>query len=106
MFQPGPRLLIVPCLIRPVFIPFFIFGNCFPNDRSMPVLYSNEWIFFIGNTIMAFTKCHLKMLCSLNKSSSLTAVQVTVEHTVKDAEYVERTGLSQSLIYYMEVLKL
>ncbi|ULT93706.1 hypothetical protein L3Y34_003298 [Caenorhabditis briggsae] len=59
---PGPRLLIVPCLIRLVFIPFFMFGNCFPNDRSMPVLYSNEWIFFFGNTIMAFTSGYFSSL--------------------------------------------
>lgn len=57
---PGPRLLIVPCLIRLVFIPFFMFGNCLP--RNMPVLYRNEWIFFFGNTIMAFTSGYFSSL--------------------------------------------
>ncbi|EGT53691.1 hypothetical protein CAEBREN_25466 [Caenorhabditis brenneri] len=59
---PGPRLLIVPCLIRLVFIPFFMFGKCLPDTRSMPVLYSNEWIFFFGNTIMAFTSGYFSSL--------------------------------------------
>ncbi|CAL2039380.1 unnamed protein product [Caenorhabditis brenneri] len=59
---PGPRLLIVPCLIRLVFIPFFMFGKCLPDTRSMPVLYSNEWIFFFGNTILAFTSGYFSSL--------------------------------------------
>uniref|UniRef100_A0A1I7TT16 Cyclic nucleotide-binding domain-containing protein n=1 Tax=Caenorhabditis tropicalis TaxID=1561998 RepID=A0A1I7TT16_9PELO len=59
---PGPRLLIVPCLIRLVFIPFFMFGNCLPDTRALPVIYSNEWIFFFGNTIMAFTSGYFSSL--------------------------------------------
>ncbi|CAI2352408.1 unnamed protein product [Caenorhabditis sp. 36 PRJEB53466] len=59
---PGPRLLIVPALARLLFIPFFMFGNYLPDSRRLPVWYSNEWIFFFGNTIMAFTSGYFSSL--------------------------------------------
>ncbi|CAI5449284.1 unnamed protein product [Caenorhabditis angaria] len=59
---PGPDFLIIPCLIRLLFIPFFMFSNYLPDQRSMFVLYSNEWIFFFGNTIMAFTSGYFSSL--------------------------------------------
>ncbi|PAV83493.1 hypothetical protein WR25_24058 [Diploscapter pachys] len=62
---PGPSLLIIPCLIRIVFIPFFAFSNYIPTGyttRSLPVLYKNEWVFFFGNAIMALTSGYFSSL--------------------------------------------
>ncbi|CAD6194665.1 unnamed protein product [Caenorhabditis auriculariae] len=59
---PGPKLLIIPVALRLLFIPFFMLSNYLPNSRVMPVWYSNEWIFFFGNTIMAFTSGYFSSL--------------------------------------------
>ncbi|CAE46670.1 Equilibrative nucleoside transporter 1 [Caenorhabditis elegans] len=59
---PGPRLLIVPCVIRLLFIPFFMFSNYLPHSRTMGVLFTNEWIFFFGNTLLAFTSGYFSSL--------------------------------------------
>ncbi|VDO91755.1 unnamed protein product [Haemonchus placei] len=59
---PGPDNIIIPVLLRLLFIPYFMLCNYNADDRVMPVLFENQWFFIIGNAVMAFTSGYFSSL--------------------------------------------
>ncbi|XGW29399.1 hypothetical protein V3C99_008875 [Haemonchus contortus] len=59
---PGPDNIIIPVLLRLLFIPYFMLCNYNVEDRVMPVLFKNQWFFIIGNAVMAFTSGYFSSL--------------------------------------------
>nr|CDJ87518.1 Delayed-early response protein equilibrative nucleoside transporter domain containing protein [Haemonchus contortus] len=80
---PGPDNIIIPVLLRLLFIPYFMLCNYNVEDRVMPVLFKNQWFFIIGNAVMAFTSGYFSSLAlmyaprvvpsSLSKTARLEA---------------------------------
>ncbi|XGW29400.1 hypothetical protein V3C99_008876 [Haemonchus contortus] len=59
---PGPDNIIIPVLLRLLFIPYFMLCNYNVEDRVMPVVFKNQWFFIIGNAVMAFTSGYFSSL--------------------------------------------
>jgi len=62
---PGPKYVWIPVVLRLLFIPFFMFCNFKPDDRSIPVYISNDYVFIIGGIFMAFTSGYFSSLCMM-----------------------------------------
>ncbi|XGW29402.1 hypothetical protein V3C99_008876 [Haemonchus contortus] len=69
---PGPDNIIIPVLLRLLFIPYFMLCNYNVEDRVMPVVFKNQWFFIIGNAVMAFTSGYFSSLALMVVPSSLT----------------------------------
>ncbi|KAH8376954.1 hypothetical protein KR093_002346 [Drosophila rubida] len=61
---PKPKFLVVPVVLRAVFIPLLIFCNYAPSNivRTLPVLITNEWLYWIIAIIMSFSSGYLSSL--------------------------------------------
>ncbi|KAL7741857.1 hypothetical protein ACLKA6_012074 [Drosophila palustris] len=61
---PKPKYLVVPVVLRVVFIPLLIFCNYAPKDivRTLPVFITNEWLYWIIAIIMSFSSGYLSSL--------------------------------------------
>lgn len=61
---PKPRFLCVPVIMRVVFLPLFLVCNYLPKgiDRSLPVLISNDWVYWIIAIIMSYSSGYLSSL--------------------------------------------
>ncbi|XP_060666229.1 equilibrative nucleoside transporter 1 [Drosophila nasuta] len=61
---PKPKFLVVPVVLRVAFIPLMILCNYNPNGhkRTLPVLISNEWVYWIIAIIMSFSSGYLSSL--------------------------------------------
>ncbi|XP_065371053.1 equilibrative nucleoside transporter 1 [Calliphora vicina] len=61
---PKPNLLCIPVLLRAMFIPLFMFCNYLPKStmRSLPVLITNEWVYWLIAIVMSFTSGYLSSL--------------------------------------------
>ncbi|XP_075145843.1 equilibrative nucleoside transporter 2 [Haematobia irritans] len=61
---PKPRFLCVPVILRVVFIPLFLLCNYIPKgiDRTIPVLISNEWVYWIIAVVMSYSSGYLSSL--------------------------------------------
>lgn len=63
--QPGPRFVIIPIVLRLLFIPFFMFCNYRPDVRILPVYIDNDYAYFAGAILMAFTSGYFSSLCMM-----------------------------------------
>ena len=61
--KPSVNSLIIYSLLRIVFIPFFVFCNFNAQDRNIPVLFHNDYIYILGASLMALTSGHLSSIC-------------------------------------------
>ena len=61
-FQPGPRWVWLPVVLRGLFIPFFMLCNFRPEDRGFPAYISNDWAYIVGGIVMAFTSGYFSSL--------------------------------------------
>ncbi|EDV99431.1 equilibrative nucleoside transporter 1 [Drosophila grimshawi] len=61
---PKPKYLVVPVVLRAIFIPLFLFCNYQPKDivRTLPVFITNEWIYWIIAIIMSYSSGYLSSL--------------------------------------------
>ncbi|XP_030561323.1 equilibrative nucleoside transporter 1 [Drosophila novamexicana] len=61
---PGPKFLVVPVVLRVVFIPLLIFCNYAPKDivRTLPVFITNDWLYWIIAIIMSYSSGYLSSL--------------------------------------------
>ncbi|CAJ0953023.1 unnamed protein product, partial [Mesorhabditis belari] len=62
---PTPRFLWIGTTSRALFIPFFLFCPYLPADRKWPILIHSEWIFAVGNSLMAFTSGYFSSLAMM-----------------------------------------
>ncbi|XP_013110541.1 equilibrative nucleoside transporter 1 [Stomoxys calcitrans] len=61
---PKPRFLVVPVVLRVVFIPLFLLCNYLPKgiDRTLPVVITNEWVYWIIGIVMSYSSGYLSSL--------------------------------------------
>lgn len=60
---PGPKYLLVFCLARIAFIPFFLYCNYYPSDmRTLPVIFDRDWMYISGAIAMAVSSGYLSSL--------------------------------------------
>ncbi|GLH06494.1 Equilibrative nucleoside transporter 1 [Gryllus bimaculatus] len=60
---PSPKYLAIPVTLRVLFIPFFVFCNYVPHDkRILTILIYNEYVFWGGVVLMAFTSGYFSAL--------------------------------------------
>uniref|UniRef100_A0A1I7WQX2 Aa_trans domain-containing protein n=1 Tax=Heterorhabditis bacteriophora TaxID=37862 RepID=A0A1I7WQX2_HETBA len=59
---PRPDYLWIPVLLRGLFIPFFMFCNYRPADRTIPIFFKSEWLFLIAGIMMALTSGYFSSL--------------------------------------------
>ncbi|VDO25904.1 unnamed protein product [Haemonchus placei] len=62
---PRPRFLWIPVLLRGLFIPFFMFCNYRPFDRTLPVIFKSEYSFLFGGILMALTSGYFSSLAMM-----------------------------------------
>lgn len=62
---PRPQFLWIPVLLRGLLIPFFMFCNYRPFDRTLPVLFKSEYIFLLGGIVMALTSGYFSSLAMM-----------------------------------------
>ncbi|WKY16914.1 hypothetical protein Q1695_001488 [Nippostrongylus brasiliensis] len=62
---PRPEFLWMPVLLRGLFIPFFMFCNYRPFDRTLPVLFKSEYTFLIGGVLMSITSGYFSSLAMM-----------------------------------------
>ncbi|KAK5966429.1 Equilibrative Nucleoside Transporter [Trichostrongylus colubriformis] len=62
---PRPRYLWIPVLLRSLFIPFFMFCNYRPFDRTLPVIFKSEYSFLIGGILMALSSGYFSSLAMM-----------------------------------------
>lgn len=57
LFQPSPKFLMYPVLLRVIFIPMFLVCNYLPEkiDRVMPILIMNDWVYWIAAIALGLT---------------------------------------------------
>lgn len=63
--KPGPKYVIIPILLRILFIPFFMFCNFRPEIRTLPIYIDNDYAYFAGAITMAFTSGYFSSLCMM-----------------------------------------
>ncbi|KAM7361547.1 equilibrative nucleoside transporter 2 isoform 2-T4 [Cochliomyia hominivorax] len=60
---PKANLLYIPVLLRCLFIPAFLFCNYIPkSNRTLPVLITNDWIYWMIAISMSFSSGYLSSL--------------------------------------------
>ncbi|XP_017860133.1 PREDICTED: equilibrative nucleoside transporter 1 [Drosophila arizonae] len=61
---PKPKYLVVPVVLRVVFIPLLLFCNYVPKDivRTLPVYITNEWVYWLIAIIMSYSSGYLSSL--------------------------------------------
>uniref|UniRef100_A0A1A9VM26 Uncharacterized protein n=1 Tax=Glossina austeni TaxID=7395 RepID=A0A1A9VM26_GLOAU len=61
---PKPEYLRILVLMRIIFIPLFLFCNYLPKgvERKLPVLITNEWIYWIIAVVMSYSSGYLQSL--------------------------------------------
>lgn len=61
---PPPGFLVIPVMLRIVFLPLMLFCNYQPKtvERTMPVLIYNDWIYWIIAIVMAYSSGYLSSL--------------------------------------------
>ncbi|XP_067933756.1 equilibrative nucleoside transporter 1-like [Watersipora subatra] len=62
-FKPGPKYIIIPIVLRLLYIPFFLLCNYRTDVRSFPVYINNDYVYFLGGITMAFTGGYFSSLC-------------------------------------------
>ncbi|ETN87187.1 Nucleoside Transporter [Necator americanus] len=62
---PRPKFLWIPVLLRGFLIPFFMFCNYRPFDRTLPVLFKSEFVFLSGGILMAVTSGYFSSLAMM-----------------------------------------
>lgn len=60
-FQPA-KLLIIPVVLRLLFIPFFMFCPYDMGYRKFHPIFTSPWWFIIANTVMSFTSGYFSSL--------------------------------------------
>lgn len=61
---PGPEFLVIPVMLRIVFIPLMLFCNYHPKtvERNLPVIIYNDWIYWLIAIIMSYSSGYLSSL--------------------------------------------
>ncbi|XP_037944695.1 equilibrative nucleoside transporter 1 [Teleopsis dalmanni] len=61
---PSSKYLVVPVVLRAVFLPLFVFCNYLPKGvvRVLPVFITNEWIYWFIAITMSFSSGYLSSL--------------------------------------------
>ncbi|KAL9892159.1 equilibrative nucleoside transporter 1-like isoform X1 [Glossina fuscipes] len=61
---PKPKYLWIPVSMRGAFLPLFLFCNYLPKgvQRTLPILITNEWIYWIIAVVMSFSSGYLSSL--------------------------------------------
>lgn len=61
---PKPKYLVYPVVLRLLFIPLFLFCNYHPKNvtRILPVLITNDWVYWIMAILMSFSSGYLSSL--------------------------------------------
>lgn len=62
--QPSPKYLWIPVTLRVIYIPFYLLCNYQVRgvDRILPVLVTNDWVYWIGAVTMGFTNGYFSSL--------------------------------------------
>ncbi|PAV84049.1 hypothetical protein WR25_07602 [Diploscapter pachys] len=63
---PKPENLVYVIVARFAFIPFFMFMNYRPHDRTWPVLVKSQWAFVFGGAAMSFSSGYCSSLGMMN----------------------------------------
>ncbi|KAH8404380.1 hypothetical protein KR222_007376 [Zaprionus bogoriensis] len=77
---PKPRFLVVPVVLRALFIPLLLFCNYLPNGihRTLPVYIENEWIYWGLGIVMSYSSGYLSSLGMMYTPQTVAAkYQVT-----------------------------
>lgn len=66
-FQPSPRWLFVPILLRFLFIPFFLLCNYRPSgiERLWPVLIHWDWAYWVGGMLLGLTSGYFSSMAMM-----------------------------------------
>jgi len=64
---PGPKFLVIPVLLRVLFIPFFLFCNYQPLGvtRTLPVFFENDWVYWTGAVLFGLTSGYYSSLAMM-----------------------------------------
>lgn len=64
---PGPKYLWIPTALRLLYIPFYLFCNYHVADikRILPVLITNDWVYWIVAVTMALTSGYYSSLAMM-----------------------------------------
>lgn len=64
LFQPSKKYLVIPVILRVVYIPLFLICNYQPmgTERILPVLIKNDWVFWVIAITMGLTSGYLSSL--------------------------------------------
>lgn len=63
---PGPKYLIIFCVVRLIFVPFFLYCNYIPdNERTQPVLFNHDWMFILATILMACSSGYFSSLAMM-----------------------------------------
>ena len=67
-FQPGRRWILIPVLLRMLFIPFFLLCNYHPSGRKRlwPVLFNWDSAFWKGSAFFGFSGGYLASLSMMH----------------------------------------
>ena len=68
---PGPKYLHIPVLLRLLFIPFFLFCNSKPLDRTWPVFFRSDWIYIPGAFLMGLSSGYFSSLSMMYAPKSV-----------------------------------
>lgn len=68
--QPSPKYLVIPVVLRALFIPFFLFCNFQPTDstRALPVLIHNDWAYWCAGILLGFTSGYFSSISMMYTS--------------------------------------
>lgn len=62
---PGHKWVWIPVAIRGLLIPFFLFCNFKPDERTFDVLIENDYIFIVGGILVGYTSGYYSSLCMM-----------------------------------------
>ncbi|KAK6618746.1 hypothetical protein RUM43_013137 [Polyplax serrata] len=70
---PSPKYLVIPVVLRALFIPFFLFCNFQPTDstRALPVLIHNDWAYWCAGILLGFTSGYFSSISMMYTSRTV-----------------------------------
>ncbi|CAG9761164.1 unnamed protein product [Ceutorhynchus assimilis] len=75
---PSKKYLWIPVTLRLLYIPFYLFCNYLPNSRILPVLVTNDYVYWFVAATMAISSGYLSALAMMYTPSTVESHHASI----------------------------
>ncbi|KAL0276890.1 UNVERIFIED_CONTAM: hypothetical protein PYX00_004358 [Menopon gallinae] len=96
---PSAKYLVIPVVLRALFIPFFLFCNYRPVGiaRVLPVLFANDWGYWVAAVLMGFSSGYCSSLAMMYTSGTVEPVHASIAGMFGGAILI--TGVCSGILF-------